>query len=210
VAQYFSIHPTHPQLRLARRAAEIVRGGGLIAYPTDSCYALGCHLGDAKAVERLRRVRGMDERHHLTLMCRDLSEIAAYAIVDDARFRLLKRATPGSYTFILRATREVPRRLAHPKRKTIGVRVPAHPVAHSLLAELNEPMLSATLLLPGETVPPSDAREIRAALEHQIDLVLDAGSCGTEPSTVIDLTGDEPVVVRAGKGSLELFAIGGV
>jgi tRNA threonylcarbamoyl adenosine modification protein (Sua5/YciO/YrdC/YwlC family) len=210
VAQYFSIHPTHPQLRLARRAAEIVRGGGLIAYPTDSCYALGCHLGDAKAVERLRRVRGMDERHHLTLMCRDLSEIAAYAIVDDARFRLLKRATPGSYTFILRATREVPRRLAHPKRKTIGVRVPAHPVAHSLLAELNEPMLSATLLLPGETVPPSDAREIRAALEHQIDLVLDAGSCGTEPSTVIDLTGDEPVVVRAGKGSLELFAAGGV
>jgi tRNA threonylcarbamoyl adenosine modification protein (Sua5/YciO/YrdC/YwlC family) len=210
VAQYFSIHPTHPQLRLARRAAEIVRGGGLIAYPTDSCYALGCHLGDAKAVERLRRVRGMDERHHLTLMCRDLSEIAAYAIVDDARFRLLKRATPGSYTFILRATREVPRRLAHPKRKTIGVRVPAHPVAHSLLAELNEPMLSATLLLPGETVPPSDAQEIRAALEHQIDLVLDAGSCGTEPSTVIDLTGDEPVVVRAGKGSLELFAAGGV
>jgi tRNA threonylcarbamoyl adenosine modification protein (Sua5/YciO/YrdC/YwlC family) len=210
VAQYFSIHPTHPQLRLARRAAEIVRGGGLIAYPTDSCYALGCHLGDAKAVERLRRVRGMDERHHLTLMCRDLSEIAAYAIVDDARFRLLKRATPGSYTFILRATREVPRRLAHPKRKTIGVRVPAHPVAHSLLAELNEPMLSATLLLPGETVPPSDAQEIRAALEHQIDLVLDAGSCGAEPSTVIDLTGDEPVVVRAGKGSLELFAIGGV
>jgi tRNA threonylcarbamoyl adenosine modification protein (Sua5/YciO/YrdC/YwlC family) len=210
VAQYFSIHPTHPQLRLARRAAEIVRGGGLIAYPTDSCYALGCHLGDAKAVERLRRVRGMDERHHLTLMCRDLSEIAAYAIVDDAHFRLLKRATPGSYTFILRATREVPRRLAHPKRKTIGVRVPAHPVAHSLLAELNEPMLSATLLLPGETVPPSDAREIRAALEHQIDLVLDAGSCGAEPSTVIDLTGDEPVVVRAGKGSLELFAAGGV
>jgi tRNA threonylcarbamoyl adenosine modification protein (Sua5/YciO/YrdC/YwlC family) len=210
VAQYFSIHPTHPQLRLARRAAEIVRGGGLIAYPTDSCYALGCHLGDAKAVERLRRVRGMDERHHLTLMCRDLSEIAAYAIVDDAHFRLLKRATPGSYTFILRATREVPRRLAHPKRKTIGVRVPAHPVAHSLLAELNEPMLSATLLLPGETVPPSDAQEIRAALERQIDLVLDAGSCGTEPSTVIDLTGDEPVVVRAGKGSLELFAAGGV
>jgi tRNA threonylcarbamoyl adenosine modification protein (Sua5/YciO/YrdC/YwlC family) len=210
MAQYFSIHPTHPQLRLARRAAEIVRSGGLIAYPTDSCYALGCHLGDAKAVERLRRVRGMDERHHLTLMCRDLSEIAAYAIVDDARFRLLKRATPGSYTFILRATREVPRRLAHPKRKTIGVRVPAHPVAHSLLAELNEPMLSATLLLPGETVPPSDAQEIRAALEHQIDLVLDAGSCGTEPSTVIDLTGDEPVVVRAGKGSLELFAAGGV
>ena len=210
MAQYFAIHPTHPQLRLVRRAAEIVRGGGLLAYPTDSCYALGCHLGDAKALERLRRVRRMDERRHLTLMCRDLSEIANYAIVDDARYRLLKRATPGSYTFILRATREVPRRLAHPKRKTIGVRVPAHPVAHALLAELNEPMLSATLLLPGETLPPSDPQEIRTALEHQVDLVLDAGSCGTEPSTVIDLTGDEPVVVRAGKGSLELFAAGGV
>jgi tRNA threonylcarbamoyl adenosine modification protein (Sua5/YciO/YrdC/YwlC family) len=207
MAQYFSIHPTHPQVRLVRRAAEIVRRGGLIAYPTDSCYALGCHLGDARAVERLRRVRRMDARHHLTLMCRDLSEIAAYAIVDDARFRLLKRATPGSYTFILRATREVPRRLAHERRKTIGVRVPGHPVAHALLAELNEPMLSATLLLPGEASPPSEPEEIRSRLEHEIDLVLDAGSCGVEPSTVIDLTGDEPVVVRAGKGPLALFSI---
>jgi tRNA threonylcarbamoyl adenosine modification protein (Sua5/YciO/YrdC/YwlC family) len=207
VAQYFSIHPTHPQARLVRRAAEIVRAGGLIAYPTDSCYALGCHLGDAKAVTRLRRVRHMDERHHLTLMCRDLSEIAAYAIVDDARFRLMKRATPGSYAFILRATREVPRRLAHPKRKTIGVRVPAHPVAQALLAELNEPMLSATLLLPDDAQPPSDPEVIRERLEHQVDLVIDAGSCGTEPSTVIDLTGEEPVVVRAGKGSLALFSV---
>jgi tRNA threonylcarbamoyl adenosine modification protein (Sua5/YciO/YrdC/YwlC family) len=207
MAQYFSIHPTHPQVRLVRRAAEIVRRGGLIAYPTDSCYALGCHLGDARAVERLRRVRRMDERHHLTLMCRDLSEIAAYAIVDDARFRLLKRATPGSYTFILRATREVPRRLAHSRRKTIGVRVPGHPVAHALLAELNEPMLSATLLLPAEGSPPSDAQEIRSQLEHEIDLVVDAGSCGVEPSTVIDLTGEEPVVVRSGKGPLALFSI---
>jgi len=207
VAQYFSIHPTHPQARLVRRAAEIVRGGGLIAYPTDSCYALGCHLGDARAVARLRRVRQMDARHHLTLMCRDLSEIAAYAIVDDARFRLLKRATPGSYTFILRATREVPRRLAHPKRKTIGVRVPAHPVAHALLAELNEPMLSATLLLPGEAAPPTDPQEIRARLEHQVDLVVDAGFCGAEPTTVLDLTGDEAVVLRAGKGPLALFSI---
>jgi tRNA threonylcarbamoyl adenosine modification protein (Sua5/YciO/YrdC/YwlC family) len=210
MAQYFSIHPTHPQARLVRRAAQIVRSGGLIAYPTDSCYALGCHLGDARAVERLRRVRGMDARHNLTLMCRDLSEIAAYAIVDDARFRLLKRVTPGSYTFILRATREVPRRLAHPRRKTIGVRVPAHAVAHALLAELNEPMLSATLLLPGEAAPPSDAQEIRARLEHEVDLVVDAGFCGTEPSTVLDLTGDEPVVVRAGKGSLAPFSIEGV
>jgi len=207
MAQYFSIHPTHPQARLVRRAAEIVRSGGLIAYPTDSCYALGCHLGDARAVERLRRVRRMDARHHLTLMCRDLSEIAAYAIVDDARFRLLKRATPGSYTFILRATREVPRRLAHARRKTIGVRVPGHPVAHALLAELNEPMLSATLLLPGEASPPSEPEEIRARLEHEIDLVVDAGSCGVEASTVIDLTGEEPVVVRAGKGPLALFSI---
>ena len=207
MAQYFSIHPTHPQVRLVRRAAEIVRAGGLIAYPTDSCYALGCHLGDARAVARLRRVRRMDERHHLTLMCRDLSEIAAYAIVDDARFRLMKRATPGSYAFILRATREVPRRLAHPKRKTIGVRVPGHPVAHALLAELNEPMLSATLLLPDEAQPPSDPELIRERLEHQVDLVIDAGSCGTEPSTVIDLTGEEPVVVRAGKGSLAPFSV---
>jgi tRNA threonylcarbamoyl adenosine modification protein (Sua5/YciO/YrdC/YwlC family) len=207
MAQFFSIHPTHPQARLVRRAAEIVRGGGLIAYPTDSCYALGCHLGDAKAVARLRRVRGMDERHHLTLMCRDLSEIATYAIVDDARFRLMKRATPGSYAFILRATREVPRRLAHARRKTIGVRVPAHPVAHALLAELGEPMLSATLLLPDEVQPPTDPQAIRERLEHQIDLVIDAGSCGTEPSTVLDLTGDEVVVLRAGKGSLAPFSI---
>lgn len=210
MAQYFSIHPTHPQLRLVRRAAEIVRDGGLIAYPTDSCYALGCHLGDARAVERLRRVRHMDARHNLTLMCRDLSEIAAYAIVDDAQFGLLKRTTPGSYTFILRATREVPRRLAHARRKTIGVRVPGHPVAHALLAELNEPMLSATLLLPGEPLPPSDPAEIRAALEHQVDLVIDAGSCGTEPSTVIDLTGAAATVVRAGKGSLAPFSVAGV
>jgi tRNA threonylcarbamoyl adenosine modification protein (Sua5/YciO/YrdC/YwlC family) len=210
VAQFFSIHSTHPQLRLVRRAAQMVRDGGLIAYPTDSCYALGCHLGDTRAVERLRRVRRMDARHNLTLMCRDLSEIAAYAIVDDAQFGLLKRATPGSYTFILRATREVPRRLAHPRRKTIGVRVPGHPVAHALLAELNEPMLSATLLLPGEPLPPSDPAQIRAALEHQVDLVIDAGSCGTEPSTVIDLTGAAASVVRAGKGSLAPFAVAGV
>ena len=207
MAQFFSIHPTHPQARLVRRAAEIVRGGGLIAYPTDSCYALGCHIGDAAAVQRLRKVRGMDARHNLTLMCRDLSEIAAYAIVDDAQFSLMKRATPGSYTFILRATREVPRRLAHPRRKTIGVRVPGHPVAHALLAELNEPMLSATLLLPGEASPPTEPEEIRARFEHAVDLVIDSGSCGVEPSTVIDLTGATASVVRAGKGSLAPFAV---
>ena len=205
MAQYFSIHPTHPQPRLIRRAAEIVRGGGLIAYPTDSCYALGCHLGDAPAQERLRRVRGVDPKHNLTLMCRDLSEIAAYAIVDNVQFRMLKLATPGSYTFILRATREVPRRLQHPKRKTIGVRVPAHASAQALLAELGEPMLSATLILPGAAQPLADAPTIRAALEHELDLILDCGSCGVEPTTVIDLSGDAPQVLRRGRGSLDIF-----
>ena len=199
MAQYFEIHPTHPQARLVRRAAEIVRRGGLIAYPTDSCYALGCHLGDAAALARLRRVRGVDDRHHLTLMCRDLSEIATYAIVGNAQYRILKAVTPGSFTFILRATREVPRRLMHPKRKSIGVRVPGHPVAHALLAELNEPMLSATLALPGDAEPLSDAGEIRDRLEHALDLVIDAGSCGVTPSTVVDLTGDQPLIVRRGK-----------
>ena len=200
MAQYFEIHPTHPQARLVRRAAEIVRRGGLIAYPTDSCYALGCHLGDAAALARLRRVRGVNDKHHLTLMCRDLSEIAAYAIVGNAQYRILKAVTPGSFTFILRATREVPRRLMHPKRKSIGVRVPGHPVAHALLAELNEPMLSATLALPGDAEPLSDAGEIRDRLEHALDLVIGAGSCGVTPSTVVDLTGDQPLIVRRGKG----------
>jgi tRNA threonylcarbamoyl adenosine modification protein (Sua5/YciO/YrdC/YwlC family) len=208
VAQYFEIHPTHPQARLVRSAAQIVRRGGLIAYPTDSCYALGCHLGDAAALARLRRVRGVDEKHHLTLMCRDLSEIATYAIVDNVQYRILKAVTPGSFTFILRATREVPRRLMHPKRKTIGVRVPEHPVAHALLAALDEPMLSATLALPGDAQPLSDAGEIRARLEHALDLVIDAGPCGVEPSTVVDLTTDQPLILRRGKdaGRLIKFA----
>jgi tRNA threonylcarbamoyl adenosine modification protein (Sua5/YciO/YrdC/YwlC family) len=207
MAQFFAIHPTHPQARLVRRAADIVRDGGLVAYPTDSCYALGCQLGEARTVQRLRAVRGIDEGHHLTLMCRDLAEISVYALVDDARFRLLKRVTPGSYTFILPARREVPRRFMHPRRKTIGVRIPGHPVAHALLAELNQPMLSATLLLPGEAAALADAEEIRRALERRIDLVIDAGPCGTQPSTVIDLTGAAPSVVRRGKGSLEPFAV---
>lgn len=207
MAQYFAIHPSHPQARLVRRAADIVRGGGLIAYPTDSCYALGCHLGDARALERLRQVRGIDQRHHLTLMCRDLSEIGRYAIVDDARYRLLKRVTPGSYTFILRARRQLPRRLMHPRRKTIGVRVPGHPVAHALLAELGEPMLSATLHLPGDVHPLAEGKEIRERLEHHLDLIIDAGSCGVEPSTVIDLTAEAPLVLRQGKGSLAPFAV---
>ena len=207
MAQYFAVHPTHPQLRLVRQAADIVRRGGLIAYPTDSCYALGCRLGDAKALGRLRRVRGMDAKHHLTLMCRDLSEIATYAIVDNVQYRLLKGVTPGAYTFILRATREVPRRLLHPRRKTIGVRVPDHIVAHALLSELDEPMLSATLTLPGRSAPPSAAPEIREALEHDLDLVVDCGSCGIVPSTVIDLTTDVPLVVRRGKGALSKLGV---
>lgn len=205
MAQYFVVHPTHPQRRLIRQAADIVRSGGLIAYPTDSCYALGCERANAKGAERLRRVRGIDERHHLTLMCRDIREIARYAIVDDAQFKLLKSVTPGSYTFILRARREVPRRLT--RRKTIGVRVPGHAVAHALLSELDEPMLSTTLLLPGEETPLSDAAEIRARLERQLDLIVDGGACGTEPSTIIDLTEELPRVLRAGKGSLAPFAV---
>jgi tRNA threonylcarbamoyl adenosine modification protein (Sua5/YciO/YrdC/YwlC family) len=207
VSQYFVVHPTHPQQRLVRQAADIVRQGGLIAYPTDSCYALGCHIGDKDAMDRLRRVRGVDDSHHLTLMCRDLSEIAAYALVDNVQYRLLKAATPGSYTFILRATKEVPRRLMHPRRKTIGVRVPQHPVAHALLAELNEPMLSATLQLPGDDAPMSEAGEIRARLEKQLDLILDAGHCGIVPSTVLDLTGDAPVVLRMGSGPVETLGL---
>ena len=205
MAQYFSLHPTHPPKRLVRQAAEIVRRGGLIAYPTDSCYALGCDRGGAKGAERLRRIRGVDERHHLTLMCRDLAEMARYAILDDAQFKLLKSVTPGSYTFILRARREVPRRLT--KKKTIGVRVPGHPVAHALLAELDQPMLSATLLLPGDVHPLSDAQEIRGRLERELDLVIDGGSCGTQPSTVIDLTEETPRVLREGRGSLAPFAV---
>jgi tRNA threonylcarbamoyl adenosine modification protein (Sua5/YciO/YrdC/YwlC family) len=207
LAQLFSVHPTHPQPRLIRRAAEIVRGGGLAAYPTDSSYALGCHLGHAAAQQRLRRVRGMDEKHHLTLMCRDLAQIAAYAIVDNAQFRILRLGTPGSYTFILRATKEVPRRLQHPKRRTIGVRVPAHVVTQALLAELGEPMLSATLILPGADAPLAEAAAIRDALEHELDVVVDCGPCGTEPSTVIDLTGAAPVVLRRGRGALEIFGL---
>jgi tRNA threonylcarbamoyl adenosine modification protein (Sua5/YciO/YrdC/YwlC family) len=206
LAQYFVIHPTHPQARLLARAAEIVRGGGVIAYPTDSCYALGCHLGDKDAMLRMRRIRGVDERHHFTLMCRDLSELGSYARVDNARYRLLKALTPGSYTFILEATKELPRRILHPRRKTIGLRVPDHPVALALLAELGEALLSTTLILPGDEAPLEDAREIRARLEHDVDLVLDGGPCGTEPTTVVDLTGATPEVLRAGRGPVTPFA----
>jgi tRNA threonylcarbamoyl adenosine modification protein (Sua5/YciO/YrdC/YwlC family) len=205
VAQYFVIHPTHPQARLIARAAEIVRTGGVIAYPTDSCYALGCHVGDKSAMERLRRIRGVDERHHFTLMCRDLSEIGTYARVDNAQYRLLRTLTPGSYTFILEGTKDLPRRILNPRRKTIGLRVPDHPVALALLAELGEPLLSTTLILPGDDAPLEDAGEIRTRLERDVELVLDGGPCGTAPTTVVDLTGAVPEVLRAGKGPVAPF-----
>jgi tRNA threonylcarbamoyl adenosine modification protein (Sua5/YciO/YrdC/YwlC family) len=205
MSQFFTLHPTHPEPRLIKRAAEIVRSGGVIAYPTDSCYALGCHIGDKTAMERIRKIRDVDERHHFTLVCRDLSEIGTFAKVNNAQYRLLKAHTPGSYTFILQATRELPRRIAHPKRATIGVRVPEHVAALALLAELDEPLLSSTLMLPNEAEPLNDAEEIRAKLNHQVDLILDGGACGVVPTTVIDLSGDEPILVRQGKGDATVF-----
>ena len=207
MAQYFSIHPTHPQPRLISQAARILREGGVIAYPTDSCYAIGCHLGDKDALQRLRRLRQIDDQHHLTLMCRDLSEISTYARIDNACYRLLKKLTPGSYTFILEASREVPKRLLHARRKTIGIRVPEHAVVLALLAELKEPILSATALLPEDHQPASDAHELREHWEHDLDLVMDAGPCGIEPTTVLDLTGPDIVVVRQGKGDLGAVGI---
>ena len=207
MAQYFSIHPDNPQQRLIHQAAAIIRDGGVVAYPTDSSYALGCHLGDKDAQERIRAIRGVDENHHFTLVCRNLAEIATYARVDNSQFRLLKANTPGSYTFILQASREVPRRLQHPKRSTIGLRVPDHAVTLALLEELNEPLLSMTLLLPGDDEPMSQAWEIRERLEHQVDLVIDAGACDILPTTVIDLSGDHPVLTRLGKGDPAPFGL---
>jgi tRNA threonylcarbamoyl adenosine modification protein (Sua5/YciO/YrdC/YwlC family) len=207
MAQYFLVHPDNPQRRLIAQAAEIVRRGGLIVYPTDSCYALGCQIGDKAAQERIRAIRQVDERHHFTLVCRDLSEIAHYARVDNAAYRLLRATTPGSYTFILRASAEVPRRLQNPKRRTIGLRIPEHRVAQALLDELGEPLLSSTLILPGDELPLNDAEEVRARLEHQVDLVMDAGSCGVQMTTVVDLTGDVPEIVRLGKGRVEPFGL---
>lgn len=203
MAQYFAIHPTHPQARLIGQAAQIVRAGGVIAYPTDSCYAFGCHLGDKDALERLRRIRGIDDKHHLTLVCGDLSAVAQFARIDNSRFRLLKRLLPGSYTFILEATREIPRRALNAKRKTIGVRVPSHPVTLALLRELGEPLLSTTAILPGEDAALAEAQDIRARLEHQLALVMDGGTCGTLPTTVVDLTGNEAIIVREGAGPID-------
>ncbi|MDB5905234.1 MAG: threonylcarbamoyl-AMP synthase [Betaproteobacteria bacterium] len=205
MAQLFTVHPDNPQQRLIRQAAEIVRAGGVIVYPTDSCCALGCRIGDKTAMERIRAIRGVDERHHLTLVCRDLAEIGQYAKIDNAQFRLLKATTPGSYTFILHATKEVPKRLLHPSRRTIGLRVPDHTVAQALLAELGEPLLSSTLMLPGDELPLNDPEEIRERLERRIELVIDGGPCGIVPTTVVDLTGDAPVIARVGQGSTAPF-----
>ena len=207
MSQFFTIHPTNPQPRLIKQTADLVRNGAVIAYPTDSCYALGCHLGDKEAVARIRQIRGVDDKHHMTMVCRDLSELARYARVDNVQFRLLKNNTPGSYTFILEATKEVPNRLQHPKRSTIGVRIPAHPVALALLEELGEPLLSSTLILPNEEFAMNDAEQIRDLLQHQIDLVVDGGAVGLDATTVIDLTKDTPVVIRFGKGDVSPFLI---
>ncbi|HUV98702.1 MAG TPA: L-threonylcarbamoyladenylate synthase [Gallionella sp.] len=207
MSQFFTIHPDNPNPRLIRQAAEVLRDGGIVVYPTDSCYALGCHLDDKDAMTRIRQIRGLDEQHHLTLMCRDLSEISRYAQVDNVQFRLLKNNTPGSYTFILRATKEVPKRLQHPKRSTIGIRVPDHLVALALLEELGEPMCSTTLILPDEAGPLNDTSRIRDLLEKRVELVIDGGAVGLDFTTVIDLTGETPLLLRRGKGEIAPFGI---
>lgn len=207
MAQYFSIHPDNPQSRLIQQAAEIFRNGGVVAYPTDSSYALGCVIGDKAAQERIRAIRGVDENHHFTLVCRNLAEIAVYARVDNSQFRLIKANTPGSYTFILQASREVPRRLQHPKRSTIGLRVPDHAVTLALLEALDAPLLSMTLQLPEDDAPLNEAWEIRDRLEKRVDLVIDAGACDVQPTTVIDLTGETPALVRLGKGDPARFGL---
>ena len=206
MTQYFQIHPDNPQPRLIRQAAEIIDGGGIVALPTDSSYALVCRLDDKDAVDRLRRIRGVDEKHHLTLLCRDLSEIANYARVDNKQYRLLKAATPGPFTFILEATREVPRRLSHPSRKTIGLRVPENAIAQSLLEQLSQALIGTTLIPADSDAPLNDPDEIRDNLQRQVELVIDGGSCSLEPTTVVDLTGDSPVVLRRGRGDTSLFA----
>lgn len=200
MSQYFYIHPDNPQARLVKQAVALVREGAVIAYPTDSAYALGCHIGDKPALERIIRLRELDDRHNFTLLCRDLSEIATYAKVDNATYRLLKAHTPGAYTFILAATGEVPRRLLHPKRKTIGIRVPDHAICQALLAELNEPLLTTTLQLPGDEDPLNDPEEIRERLGSRLDLIIDGGFGSLEPTTVVDLSGDDPMVLREGRG----------
>jgi tRNA threonylcarbamoyl adenosine modification protein (Sua5/YciO/YrdC/YwlC family) len=207
MAELFSMHPHDPQPRLIKQAAEIIRAGGLAAFPTDSAYALGGHVGDAALLDRIRRIRGVDDRHHFTLMCRDLSEIATYAKVDNAQYRLLKATTPGSYTFILEGTKELPRRVLHPKRKTIGLRVPDHPLVLALLAALDEPLLTSTLILPGDDAPLCDADTIQARLDKLLDLIVDCGPCGAQATTVVNLVDGVPELVRAGRGDLAPFGL---
>ena len=207
MAQYFVVHPQNPQARLINQAVEILNGGGVVAYPTDSSYALGCVLGNKDAQTRIRDIRGVDESHHFTLVCRNLAELATYAQVDNSQFRLLKANTPGQYTFILKATREVPRRLQHPKRSTIGLRVPDHAVTLAMLDALDGPLLSMTLAMPDQEYALNEAWEIRDQLEHQLDLVIDAGPCKAEPTSVIDLTGETPQLIRAGAGDLSPFGL---
>jgi tRNA threonylcarbamoyl adenosine modification protein (Sua5/YciO/YrdC/YwlC family) len=208
MSQFFQLHPDNPQARLIRQAADIIRAGGVVVYPTDSAYALGCHIGDKHALDRIRRLRKLDDKHNFTLMVRDLSELAAYAKVDNTAYRLLRHNTPGPFTFIFEATSEVPRRLKHPKRKTIGLRVPDNAIALELLADLGEPLMSVTLIMPGEEFPLIDPYEIRELLEHEVDLVIDGGYCGLEPTTVIDMSGQLPVLVRQGKGDSAPFLAG--
>lgn len=207
MSQYFHLHPDNPQPRLIKQACELIHEGGIVAVPTDSCYALVCHLDDKDAVQRLRRIRSVDEKHHLTLLCRDLSEIATYAKVDNRQYRLLKAATPGPYTFILEATKEVPRRLSHPSRKTIGLRVPEHKIIHALLTDLGQPLLGTTLILPNQELPLTEPEEIRGCLEHQLELIIDGGACSLEPTTVVDLTGNETKLIRLGCGDVGIFGL---
>lgn len=205
MAQFFQIHPDNPQARLIAQAADIIRKGGLVVYPTDSAYALGCAIGEKDALERIRTLRKLDKHHNFTLVCRDLSELSTYARVGNSAFRLLKAHTPGAYTFILEGTAEVPRRMLHPKRKTIGLRVPDNAIAQALLAELGEPLMTSSLIMPGDEYPLSDPYEMRDLLEHHVDLIIDGGYCGLEPTTVIDLTDDTPQLVRSGKGDASVF-----
>ena len=207
MAQYFEVHPLNPQPRLLRQAAQILQTGGVAAIPTDSSYALACHLDDKAAAEQLRRIRAVDDRHHLTLLCRDLSELASYARVDNRQYRLLKLATPGPFTFILEATKEVPRRLSHPSRRTIGLRVPDHPVTSALLDLLGQPLIATTLIAPGESEPMNDPVQIRERFEKSVQAIVDAGACPMQPTTVIDLSGDAPVVIRLGRGDPALLGM---
>jgi tRNA threonylcarbamoyl adenosine modification protein (Sua5/YciO/YrdC/YwlC family) len=206
MAQFFQIHPENPQQRLIAQAVDIIRKGGIVVYPTDSAYALGCHIGDKDALDRIRAMRQLDKNHNFTLMCRDLSELATYARVDNTVYRLIKNHTPGAYTFILEATAEVPRRLMHPKRKTIGLRVPDNPIALSLMQELGEPIMTSSLLMPGDEYPMADPYDIRDAIGNHVDLIIDGGYCGMETTTIIDLTGDTPQLIRQGKGDFAPFA----